>query len=136
MYLTARGIDKKFEKDINWKDSFAIHFKAALDDDFNTPEAITILYALSNKINKNPIQSDLVLFVKLANILGILEQEPENFLKGDAIKKDLNIDQLIKDRLEAKKNKDYKTADEIRIYLEHNDILLEDNSDGTIWRKK
>ena len=136
LYLTARGIDKKFEKDINWKDSFAIHFKAALDDDFNTPEAITILYALSNKINKNPIQSDLVLFVKLANILGILEQEPENFLKGDAIKKDLNIDQLIKDRLEAKKNKDYKTADEIRIYLEHNDILLEDNSDGTIWRKK
>ena len=136
LYLTARGIDKKFEKDINWKDSFAIHFKAALDDDFNTPEAISILYALSNKINKNPIQSDLVLFVKLANILGILEQEPENFLKGDAIKKDLNIDQLIKDRLEAKKNKDYKTADEIRIYLEHNDILLEDNSDGTIWRKK
>ncbi len=136
LYLTARGIDKKFEKDINWKDSFAIHFKAALDDDFNTPEAIAILYALSNKINKNPIQSDLVLFVKLANILGILEQEPENFLKGDAIKKDLNIDQLIKDRLEAKKNKDYKTADEIRIYLEHNDILLEDNSDGTIWRKK
>ena len=136
LYLTARGIDKKFEKDINWKDSFAIQFKAALDDDFNTPEAISILYALSNKINKNPIQSDLVLFVKLANILGILEQEPENFLKGDAIKKDLNIDQLIKDRLEAKKNKDYKTADEIRIYLEHNDILLEDNSDGTIWRKK
>ena len=136
LYLTARGIDKKFEKDINWKDSFAIHFKAALDDDFNTPEAISVLYALSNKINKNPIQSDLVLFVKLANILGILEQEPENFLKGDAIKKDLNIDQLIKDRLEAKKNKDYKTADEIRIYLEHNDILLEDNSDGTIWRKK
>ena len=136
LYLTARGIDKKFEKDINWKDSFAIQFKAALDDDFNTPEAISVLYALSNKINKNPIQSDLVLFVKLANILGILEQEPENFLKGDAIKKDLNIDQLIKDRLEAKKNKDYKTADEIRIYLEHNDILLEDNSDGTIWRKK
>ena len=136
LYLTARGIDKKFEKDIDWKDSFAIQFKAALDDDFNTPEAISVLYALSNKINKNPIQSDLVLFVKLANILGILEQEPENFLKGDAIKKDLNIDQLIKDRLEAKKNKDYKTADEIRIYLEHNDILLEDNSDGTIWRKK
>ena len=136
LYLTARGIDKKFEKDINWKYSFAIQFKAALDDDFNTPEAISVLYALSNKINKNPIQSDLVLFVKLANILGILEQEPENFLKGDAIKKDLNIDQLIKDRLEAKKNKDYKTADEIRIYLEHNDILLEDNSDGTIWRKK
>ena len=136
LYLTARGIDKKFEKDINWKDSFAIQFKAALDDDFNTPEAISVLYALSNKINKNPIQSDLVLFVKLANILGILEHEPVNFLKGDAIKKDLNIDQLIKDRLEDKKNKDYKTADEIRIYLEHNDILLEDNSDGTIWRKK
>ena len=82
-----------------------MQFKAALDDDFNTPEAISVLFALSNKINKNSKQSDLTLFVQLANILGILEQEPESFLKGDAVDKDLDIDQLIQDRLEPKKIK-------------------------------
>ena len=136
LYLTARGLTEKIGKNIDWDDSFAIQFKAALDDDFNTPEAISVLYALSNKINKNSNQSDLTLFVQLANILGILEQEPESFLKGDAVDRDLDIDQLIQERLEAKKNKDYKTADEIRIYLENHDILLEDNPNGTIWRKK
>jgi cysteinyl-tRNA synthetase len=136
LYLTARGLTEKIGKNIDWDDSFAIQFKAALDDDFNTPEAISVLFALSNKINKNSKKSDLTLFVQLANILGILEQEPESFLKGDAVNKDLDIDQLIQDRLEAKKNKDYKTADEIRIYLENHDILLEDNPNGTIWRKK
>jgi cysteinyl-tRNA synthetase len=136
LYLTARGLTEKIGKNIDWDDSFAIQFKAALDDDFNTPEAISVLYALSNKINKNSNQSDLTLLVQLANILGILEQEPESFLKGDAVDRDLDIDQLIQERLEAKKNKDYKTADEIRIYLENHDILLEDNPDGTIWRKK
>jgi cysteinyl-tRNA synthetase len=136
LYLTARGLTEKIGKNIDWDDSFAMQFKAALDDDFNTPEAISVLFALSNKINKNSKQSDLTLFVQLANILGILEQEPESFLKGDAVDKDLDIDQLIQDRLEAKKNKDYKTADEIRIYLENHDILLEDNPNGTIWRKK
>ena len=136
LYLTARGLKEKTGKNIDWDDIFAIQFKAALDDDFNTPEAISVLYALSNKINKNSNQSDLTLFVQLANILGILEQEPESFLKGDAVDRDLDIDQLIQERLEAKKNKDYKTADEIRIYLENHDILLEDNPNGTIWRKK
>ena len=136
LYLTARGLTEKIGKNIDWDDSFAMQFKAALDDDFNTPEAISVLFALSNKINKNSKQSDLTLFIQLANILGILEQEPESFLKGDAVDKDLDIDQLIQDRLEAKKNKDYKTADEIRIYLENHDILLEDNPNGTIWRKK
>jgi cysteinyl-tRNA synthetase len=136
LYLTARGLTEKIGKNIDWDDSFAMQFKAALDDDFNTPEAISVLFALSNKINKNSKESDLTLFVQLANILGILEQEPESFLKGDAVDKDLDIDQLIQDRLEAKKNKDYKTADEIRIYLENHDILLEDNPNGTIWRKK
>ena len=57
-------------------------------------------------------------------------------MRGDASEQLLDIDQLIKDRMEAKKIKDYKTADEIRIYLESHDILLEDGSEGTIWRKK
>ena len=69
MYLTVRGLTEKKGKNIDWDDSFAMQFKAALDDDFNTPEAISVLFALSNKINKNSKQSDLTLFVQLANWL-------------------------------------------------------------------
>ena len=137
LYIAARGLKNKVSNsDIDWQNKFAIQFKAALDDDFNTPEAISVLFGLTNKINKNSQQSDLLLLVQLSNILGILEQEPEVFLRGDASEQLLDIDQLIKDRMEAKKIKDYKTADEIRIYLENHDILLEDSSEGTIWRKK
>ena len=137
LYIAARGLKNKVSNsDIDWQNKFAIQFKAALDDDFNTPEAISVLFGLTNKINKNSQQSDLLLLVQLSNILGILEQEPEVFLRGDASEQLLDIDQLIKDRMEAKKIKDYKTADEIRIYLESHDILLEDSSEGTIWRKK
>jgi len=137
LYIAARGLKNKVtNSDIDWQNKFAIQFKAALDDDFNTPEAISVLFGLTNKINKNSQQSDLLLLVQLSNILGILEQEPEVFLRGDASEQLLDIDQLIKDRMEAKKIKDYKTADEIRIYLESHDILLEDSSEGTIWRKK
>ena len=137
LYIAARGLKNKVSNsDIDWQNKFAIQFKAALDDDFNTPEAISVLFGLTNKINKNSQQSDLLLLVQLSNILGILEQEPEVFLRGDASEQLLDIDQLIKDRMEAKKIRDYKTADEIRIYLESHDILLEDSSEGTIWRKK
>lgn len=137
LYIAARGLKNKVSNsDIDWQNKFAIQFKAALDDDFNTPEAISVLFGLTNKINKNSQQSDLLLLLQLSNILGILEQEPEVFLRGDASEQLLDIDQLIKDRMEAKKIKDYKTADEIRIYLESHDILLEDSSEGTIWRKK
>jgi cysteinyl-tRNA synthetase len=137
LYIAARGLKNKVtNSDIDWQNKFAIQFKAALDDDFNTPEAISVLFGLTNKINKNSQQSDLLLLVQLSNILGILEQEPEVFLRGDASEQLLDIDQLIKDRMEAKKIRDYKTADEIRIYLESHDILLEDSSEGTIWRKK
>ena len=109
-----------------------------MDDDFNTPEAISVLFSLANAVNKNRQNEEQTLLIQLANILGILEMEPEVFLRGniEADDKNVDIDQLINDRLEAKKNKDYQKADEIRIFLEGRDILLEDTPNGTIWRKK
>ena len=64
--------------------------------------------------------------------------DPELFLRGNikSSDNDIDIDLLISDRLSAKKNKDYQKADEIRIFLEGHDILLEDTPNGTIWRKK
>ena len=89
------------------------------------------------KANKNKNNDDQNLLLRLANIIGILNQDPEIFLKGEKKEtNDFDIDELILKRVAAKKNKDFAEADKIRIFLESHDILLEDTSSGTIWRKK
>jgi cysteinyl-tRNA synthetase len=111
----------------------------ALDDDFNTPAAIAVLYELANEINKDKDNQKKDLLVSLANSLGILTMDPEDFLQGvtvPSVNLDENIDDLIKKRNLAKENKDYEEADRIRKILLENDILLEDTANGTIWRKK
>jgi len=136
LYLAIRNITDN-QKSIDWTNSYANKFKEALDDDFNSAEALSVLYELANKANKNKNNDDQNLLLRLANIIGILNQDPETFLKGQ--KKDsydFNIDELIMKRDTSKKNKDFSGADKIRDFLESHDILLEDTSSGTIWRKK
>jgi len=140
LYLSIRNKIKSQKSEIDWSDSYAIRFKAALDDDFNTPKAIAVLYELANEINKNKDNQKIELLVNLANSLGILTMNPEDFLQGVMMPSigdgGLIIDDLIEERNLAKKNKDYEEADRIRKLLLENDILLEDNTEGTIWRKK
>ena len=140
LYLSVRNKIKSQKSEIDWSDNYAIRFKAALDDDFNTPAAVAVLYELANEINKNKDNQRIELLVNLANSLGILTMNPEDFLQGvmmSSIGDDgLIIDDLIEERNLAKKNKDYEAADRIRKLLLENDILLEDTAEGTIWRKK
>jgi len=140
LYLSIRNKIKSQNSEIDWSDNYAIRFKAALDDDFNTPAAIAVLYEVANEINKNKDNQKIELLVNLANSLGILTMNPEDFLQGvmmSSIGDDgLIIDDLIEERNLAKKNKDYGEADRIRKLLLENDILLEDTTEGTIWRKK
>jgi|TARA_B110000971_G_scaffold181628_2_gene188452 cysteinyl-tRNA synthetase len=136
LYLAIRNITDN-QKLIDWTGPYANKFKEALDDDFNSAEALAVLYELANKVNKNKNNDDKNLLVKLANIIGILNQDPEIFLKGE--KKDshnFNIDELILKRDAFKKNRDFSGADKVRDFLENHDILLEDTASGTIWRKK
>ena len=140
LYLSIRNKAKSPKLEIDWSNNYAVRFKAALDDDFNTPSAIAILYELANEINKNKDDQKIELLVSLANTLGILTMNPDDFLQGvmmPSTRDDgLNIDQLIKERNLAKKNKDYEDADRIRKLLLENNILLEDTAEGTIWRQK
>ena len=135
LYLSVRDKIVRTEFEIDWTNNYAKRFKAALDDDFNTPEAIAVLYELANEINKNQDDQNKELLIGLANSLGILAMSPEDFLKGDN-KHIFDVDELINKRDLAKKNKDFEEADRIRKFLLENDILLEDTIDGTIWRKK
>ena len=137
LYLSIRDkiLSPKFE--IDWEDNYAMRFKASLDNDFNTPEAIAVLYELTNDINKNQDDQKKELLISLANSLGILAMNPEDFLQGNFNdNNELNINDLINKRNLAKENKDFEEADRIRKFLLENDILLEDTAEGTIWRKK
>ena len=120
---------------MEWSDPLANKFKEAMDDDFNTPEAISVLFELANEINKNKSAPLARLLKSLAKTIGLLERDPETFLKGD-IKTFLDIDELISQRHKAKADKNFKEADRIRSLLLENGVVLEDTPQGTIWRKQ
>lgn len=124
------------------------HFTAAMNDDFNTRIALSGMYDLVKVINTTASESGkasasaLVAELKaMANILGILQAEPHHFLQSGQSKDvvDLSVDvieTLITQRIQAKKDKQYQRADDIRQQLDEQGILLEDSPEGTSWRKK
>lgn len=134
LYVSLRGMEIN-HMEVDWNHPLAVKFKEAMDDDFNSPEAISILFELANEINKNKSLSLASLLKGLAKMLGLLERDPEIFLKGDA-KNSFDIDEFISKRHEAKLNKDFKEADRIRSVLLENGVVLEDTPQGTIWRKE
>ncbi len=125
---------------------YLTQFNSYMDDDFNTPKAISLLHEIAGKINrikdKSPDDSGSLAATlkKLGSILGLLESEPQDFLQG---KNDENmismdpkkIDQLINERNIARQEKDFEKADEIRRQLIELNVTLEDTEDGTDWRR-
>ena len=111
-------------------------FNDAMFDDFNTPEALAVLFKLTNEINKTK-SSDLAYTLKhLANTLGILQESPHQFLQAGANTSEVNwINQKISDRQQARQIKNWALADEIRAELQQKGIEIEDGSNGTTWRK-
>ncbi|WP_425619616.1 cysteine--tRNA ligase [Buchnera aphidicola] len=126
--------------------NFELEFYNAMNDDFNTPKVFSIFLQIAKKINffkkKDMLKTNKFSFrlKKLANYLGFLSKQPEDFLKNRPILNtslEKKIEYLIKKRHIARKLKLWKEADEIRSKLISLDILLEDLDDGTTtWRKK
>ena len=126
--------------------SFVERFKTAMDDDFNTPEAYSVLFDLAREINRLKA-SDIDEAAKLASVLrklgyvmGILQQNPEAYLKAGKTEQDdaevARIEALIEERKNAKKNKDWAKADAVRNELQGMGIIIEDGPNGTTWRRK
>ena len=101
----------------------------------NTPVAIAVMFELALKINKNQNIEDINLLVKLGNIIGVLNDDAEVFLK-DSFDEEIDVEEIIKQRDEAKASKDYSTADKLRNDLLEKNILIEDTPLGTVWRRK
>ena len=119
-------------------------FKTAMDDDFNTREALTVLFEMAKEINRTK-QDDMAAASALASqlkalaaILGLLQQAPSEFLRGEAEEgglSDAQIDQLVAQRQQAKVDKDFALADKVRDQLKAAGVVLEDSHSGTRWRR-
>ena len=140
-YNCLKGLDIASAKSLT-NSRFEKAFFAAMDDDFNTPEAFSVLFEMVKEINKNKetdpgLANQLgALLVRLANLLGILQSTPEEFLRSN-IAVEVNeqeIDQLIAARKQARADKDWARADEIRDQLAAIKVVVEDGADGSGWR--
>ena len=134
LYTALRGVSVS-PASIDWTQASAAKFKAAMDDDFNTPEALAVLFELANEVNKDKSAATATLLKQLAAIVGLLQRDPEQFLQGDADDAALDIDSLIAERIAAKQAKNYAEADRIRKLLAEAGIVLEDTAQGTTWRR-
>ena len=124
----------------DWSDPRAARFREAMDDDFNTPEAVAVLFDLANEANRDKSREAAVLLKSLAAILGLLQQRPAEFLQrsvaGGGWTPEV-IQAQIDARSAAKKAKNFSESDRIRKELEDAGIVLEDKPGGrTEWRRK
>ena len=139
--------------EVDWNEPHAQRFAAAMDDDFNTARAISVLFDLASEINRNKSPVLARQLKGLGGALGLLQSDPQAILQGDRVAgltgqgitasqgavgvltKEI-IDARIEERATAKKAKNFAEADRIRKELLDQGIVLEDSAGGTTWRRK
>ena len=124
---------------------FEQRFREAMNDDFNTPEAYSVLFDMGREVNRLKTEDGTAADAlaaklrQLAKVLGILQQDPELFLQSSAVSNDeevAEIEALIKMRKDARESKNWAQADIARDKLNELGIILEDGPQGTSWRRK
>jgi cysteinyl-tRNA synthetase len=143
LYIALRNMPAAVApKDSEYRQRFA----AAMDDDFNTPIAMSVLFDLAREVNTlrdtKPAEAPplAALLKELGGLLGLLESDPDTYLQGGAEKGEgmpaEEVEKLIAARKAARANKDWKAADGLRVQLDEAGIVIEDGPAGTTWRRK
>jgi cysteinyl-tRNA synthetase len=156
LYTALKAVPARVAS-IDWNLPPARRFRDAMDDDFNTPEAVAVLFELANEVNRSRSEAAAVQLKSLAEVLGLLQRDPADFLQGRAnvLQREMGqvqitgnaptvvggysdekIGQLINERNAARKAKNFGESDRIRDELLAAGIVLEDGPAGTTWRRK
>jgi cysteinyl-tRNA synthetase len=120
---------------IDWTDPRAAAFRDAMNDDFNTPGALAVLFEMVTDLNRTKSLETARLLRALGATLGVLQQSPQAFLQAGAALTDAEIQARIEARAQAKKDKDFAASDRIRKELADLGITLKDGPEGTTWVK-
>jgi cysteinyl-tRNA synthetase len=141
LYQAISEVERVADYQVDSDNAYIERYNKAMNDDFNTPEALSVLFDLAKEVNRAKgtpaaVEHAQVLFA-LADRLGLLYQNPSEFLQGGEGDIDSSqIEKLIADRKQARADKDWVLADAIRDKLAQKGIEILDSADGTTWRKK
>ncbi|MDH3288607.1 MAG: cysteine--tRNA ligase [Betaproteobacteria bacterium] len=155
LYTALKGFEVEAGS-VDWDNPYAARFRDAMNDDFNTPEAIAVLFELASEVNRTHRPEDARLLKSLGRILGLLQRDPTDYLQGRTMAiapptgqlhiagdapaisvgySPERIKRLIVERSAARKSKNFAEADRIRKELLDAGIILEDGPQGTTWRR-
>jgi cysteinyl-tRNA synthetase len=122
--------------DVDWSQPHAQRFRAAMDEDFGTPEAVAVLFDLASDVNRTRSPELAAQLRALGGVLGLLQQPPSQFLQAGAGLDESAIAALIAERAAAKAKRDFRRADEIRQSLLAQGVVLKDGPAGTTWERQ
>ena len=144
LYLALRGLDLSAAADRQAEPVYYERFAEAMDDDFNTPLALSVLHELAREINRrrgdDPQAAERLGAVlrELGAILGLLQEDPEHYLRGSGGESglsDAEIEAMLQRRQEARAARNFAEADRLRDELAAQGIIIEDSPQGTSWRR-
>ena len=138
LYTALATVKAQVPAVIDWSSPFAARFKAAMDDDFGTPEAVAVLFDLASEVNRTRDVAMAGLLQALGGVLGLLQRDPQAYLQAGGAGEGLDeaaIVQQIADRAAAKAAKNFVEADRIRQGLLAQGVVLKDGPAGTTWER-
>lgn len=133
LYTALDGVRPAEGAAIDWSAGPAAAFKAAMDDDFNTPAALAVLFDLASELNRSRSPADAALLRQLGAVLGVLQQPPRQYLQAGSGLDESDILAQIEARAAAKAARNFAEADRIRAALAAAGIELKDSPTGTTW---